>query len=194
MTFYDEVVDALLGEQTLDRLRESLVGIGVDAEVYARGRPEETFIGKWPFRSLGIVSVFSGPISWVNVLRRSHEGGTGYLLQYGVRDKRDLPAVHIETVRVKAFPVFGQVVDVRWDGDDSGLGVADRLKGDGSISHCVANKNWNFTIQTPSRRRCWVVSERKVVRRVDFGADKWECVRAIARILLDTDWPVEAEA
>jgi len=84
---------------------------------------------------------------------------------------------------VKSFPLVGQVVDLRWKGEDFGLGIIGRLNGDVSIKHAVMRSD-DVGIYAHGDRRCWIISR-------EFGGVPlrrlWSCYQAIARHLL-AEW------
>ena len=86
----------------------------------------------------GLIDIKEGPITWIAIGRDSNGGDSGGYpegtdtswMVYGIPDSKvsdSYPKVKLYPSRIKTFPIFGKVVDVRWRGKDFGLGVADRL-------------------------------------------------------------------
>lgn len=104
-------------------LCSKLSAIGLDACIVKRGRAEEDISGGVSGKSLGLIEIRDGPIRWVNVLRHAYSGtapgggGVIYTNVYLVHDRTTPKGGNIElrSVRVKSVPVFGQVVDLRWE-------------------------------------------------------------------------------
>lgn len=86
------------------------------------------------------LEIVEGPIEKIRVLEFVQGDNESFAVEtrtcYYVRDPR-LESAHdqllVHTQRVKAPPLIGRVVDVRWVGSDLGLGVIDRLSADPSI-------------------------------------------------------------
>jgi len=152
-----------------------------------RGRIEEKIGGSG---SLGIIHVPEGAIRWVNVRKETHGSGqystTVYYTEYGVPDPRlapNAPAPYINSVRKKSFPVFGQVVDVLWEGADYGTGIIDRLNSDHQLKEPIMESR-DVTMTAISNYSCWIMSTQ--TRDVPSG-DLWNCYQVIAQHLL-ADW------
>ena len=121
---------SVLKEKIRDTARDdvcaSLCAIGVDARIIERGRPVEKVGKSWRGRSLGLIEVQDSPIRWVNLVDKPPlsltppagvlGGQTTYTNLYLVPDSTISKAGFAESARVKSVPVFGHVVDVRWDG------------------------------------------------------------------------------
>ena len=77
----------------------------------------------------------------------THDGPTaGWTRSYLVTPK-------IKSVRIKSPPLVGKVVDLRWEGEDLGLGIIDRLNGDISIKQRVVMSQ-DVTICAVPDHRC----------------------------------------
>ena len=160
MDFFRKVRETLR-DHARDDICARLQMLGIEAQMAARHRPEEKVGG---YGSLGIIDIAKGPIRWVNVRKESHSSNTvSYTLnytEYAVPDTRlgpNSPWVRINTVRVKSSPVFGKVVDLRWEGNDFGLGVISRLNSDTSIKHPIMESR-DVTIHAHRVHRCWIIS------------------------------------
>jgi hypothetical protein len=96
--------------------------------------------------------------------------------------------LEIKLVRKKTAPIFGQIVDSRWRGRPSGLGIVDRLNNDLSITPVLMNVK-QIRIHTDDYRgviygnwyRCWVIETRT---RKPPSMELWNCYQKIARYLL----------
>jgi hypothetical protein len=177
--------------------------LGVKAQMAERGRPEEKIEGGG---SLGLVDISEGSIRWVNVRRQKTSGsdsGGGdapfYCTVYGVPDPKARPGydrVDISTVRVKTSPLVGQVVDLRWQGDDLGTGLIDLLKGDLSLNDPLMTST-DLKIRYYDEYGCWIMSTPWIPsgllrswRAVLIpSAELWRCYEAIAQHLLATESP-----
>ena len=164
-------------DTTRDKLCAGLRAMGVGAWMAERGRPEEK-TGKG---SLGVIDIGQGPIRWVNVREVGDSENTAYMTEYGVPDQRHLPQLQIRSVRVKTFPVFGRVIDVRWKGNDLGLGIAQRLSNDESIRGAIMGTRDEVTVQACSYLGCWLI-----VRDTEAAPSQEQlgCYQAIAENLL----------
>lgn len=118
-----------------DKAYACLCGIGLDARMAEKGRPEEHIarpkggIGAyllsclsgstWGGKSLGLIEIQGSPIRWVNMVK-GITGDAGGRAFYGnallIPDStiRKEGYLELESVRVKSVPVVGQVVDFRW--------------------------------------------------------------------------------
>jgi len=171
---------------TRDRICAGLRMLEIDARMAMRGQIEEEIGGKG---SLGIIHVLDEPIRWINV-RKETSGGehstTYYYTEYGVPDSRlgpDSPEAQIETVRVKSFPLFGKVVDLRWEGRDSDLRIIGRLNSDDQLKQPIMESR-DVTITAISDYSCWIMSTQ--TREVPSG-ELWNCYQVIAQHLL-AEW------
>ena len=130
---------------------------------------------------------------------------------YGIPDSKvsdSYPKVKLYPSRIKTFPIFGKVVDVRWRGKDFGLGVADRLYEDILIrnqlmvSLGVADDTGSGTEEVlggsigglhvtalPSHE-CWVISARPSIVLFTPTKQLWDCYCKIAQRLLATPSPL----
>jgi hypothetical protein len=149
-------------DKTRDNFCADLQSLGIDARMVLRDRPEEEIGEIRDGRSLGIVHISEGPIRWVNVRKVKETQGnstrTYYYTDYGIPDPRlglDFPRVRIETVLVKKFPVFGKVIDVRWKGQDFGLGIISRLESDYRLKYPLI---LDVSITALSDYGCWIIS------------------------------------
>lgn len=167
-------------DKTRDNLCANLQSLGVDARMAERGQAEEDIGRKDPNKSLGLIDIAEGPTRWINVVAVQQPNWvTNLWFIYGVPDPRiepNLTKVRIKSIRMKDFPLFGQVVDLRWKGKDIGLGIIERLNGDvllkqPIISSCDAiitahcynppRSPESIMLGTPPDReeiRCWIIS------------------------------------
>ena len=175
-------------DKTRDGICAGLRMCGIDARMAVRGQVEEEVAGEG---SLGIIHVPDGPIRWINVRKERHGSGqsstTYYYTEYGVPDSRlglDSPKAQIQTVRVKSLPIVGKVVDLRWKGGDSDLGIIGRLNSDDQLKQPIMESR-DVTITAIRDYRCWIMSTQ--TRDVPSG-ELWNCYQAIAQHLL-AEWP-----
>ena len=135
---FRKVVESVIHDSAPGNICAGLQQMGINAQIAARGRYEEKIgVGKiGGGDSLGIIDIPEGLIRWINV-RRVRSGGGGpavgtyhYFTDYGVPDPKlgpDWRGKEIRSVRVKTFPLFGKVVELRWKGDDSSQKINHRL-------------------------------------------------------------------
>jgi len=179
-----------LRDKTRDRLCAALCAMGIDARLAERGRVEEKIGGG---SSLGVIDVPEGPIRWVNVRTVTTGGGgpyggssTSYYTDYGVPDPRlepDSQEPFMHSARKKTFPVFGQVVDVQWEGEDWGTGVIDRLNSDHQLKHPIMESH-DVTIEAIGDYGCWIIS----TKTCDIPSEELlSCYQTIAQHLL-AEW------
>jgi hypothetical protein len=91
--------------------------------------------------------------------------------------------LEIKSVRKKAFPLFGKVVDLHWKGKDSGLGIINRLNGDILIKRPIM-KSRDVLIRAHGKHGCWIIS---TLTNVPPSEELWNCYQAIAQHLL-AEW------
>lgn len=173
-------------DHTRDDICAGLQALGIDAQMAARGRPEENIETGFYTQSLGMIDIAEGPIRWVNVRKRQPRGpdaSVAYYTDYGIHDSRlepDSPRPRIESVRIKTSPLVGQVVDLRWRGEDFGLGIMGRLNSDVSIKGPIMRSR-DVTIQAYSDHKCWTISTETRDRP---SGELWSCYHTMAQHLL----------
>ncbi len=218
-------------DKTGDEFCAHLQGLGIDARVAPWGRPEEK-IYTGPRQSLGVIDITEGPIRWVNVTSATSAWGPGedidmpdYLV-YDIPDPRVGPGfqkVRVKVVSVKkshvrsgspwwkyrALQRFGKVIEWRWEGNDFGLGIVDRLSQDVSIASAITDGHrpwethgrlwWFLTVQEVNPRdgpveiraypdrSCWMLTVRDALTP---SRREWDCYQSIASRLLGTPLPV----
>ena len=154
-----------------------------------RGDEEENIEKGVRSKSLGLIEIYEGAIHWVNLVRKRMQTENWYYIKYGVpypRLQPDSPHVRIKSVRIRTSPLFGQVVDLRWKGKDSGLGIISRLNSDISIKHPIMTQlNCDVKIRAHGNHECWIIS----TENDPLTAELWSCYQAIARHLLATSIP-----
>ena len=186
-------IEETFRDHTRGDICASLQRWGIDAQMAPRGRPEEEVYTKGSPRmgSLGIIHIPEGPIRWVNVRKETHSRGelgsvTYYYTEYGVPDPRlgpNSPGARIETVRVKASPLFGRVVDLRWKGWGSDLGIISRLNSDNQLKQPLM-KSGGVLIRSIRDYGCWIIlPEMHGIPSEEL----WNCYQVIAQHLL-ADW------
>ena len=179
------VLAAIFGggpDKSRDELCAGLQTIGVDARMAERGRPEE----KTGEGSLGLIDIGQGSVRWINARVEDRGETTVHMTEYGVTDSRYLPKIQIESVRVKTFPIFGRVIDVRWNGDDQGLGIVERLGSDSAIKDAIIGNGDELTVVARRDQGYWLI--RREIRATP-SAEQWGCYQAIAEHLLQVRVP-----
>ena len=203
MGFFDKVTEPFRDKKR-DDMCARLRSLGIDAQMAERNRTEEKISGSGKrslglpgMRSLGLIDIAEGPIRWVNVLpsvRKSPLSPTEYYTDYGVPDPRlgprvgrNIPSLKIKSVCKTSGPVFGQVIDLQWEGRDFGLGIVGRLNSDISIKRPIM-KSGDVTIRAYST--CWIMTMvcTQPLPEEPLSKELWNCYQAIAWHLL-ADWP-----
>ena len=168
-----------LGEVMSDHAREDLCeglrAMGIDTRMEERGQREENS-GVW---SYGLIDIAEGPIRWVNVDDTGGQERANNIAIYGVPDSRYLPHVQIRSVRVKTF--LRRAIDVRWKGNDLGLGIAQRLSNDEAIRGAIMATGDEVTVVAAPDHGCWLIRRKTAVTP---SLEQWGCYRAIAESLL----------
>ena len=188
-----------LRDKSRDTMAASLEAAGIQAEMVDRDlrRPEEkirTFqlFGK---SSLGLIDIRTdSPISWINVVRTKSadkHGPARYRVVFGIPDQ-SIPMNHkqlkLKTVRKKAFPFFGNIIDVSWRGEAHTLPLAKTLSEDEEIDRAVADLG-NVTIFThPNQFQGWTIEINKIFspHPPAVTIDRWEALQKIANYLLSS--------
>ena len=184
-------------ETSSHTFRQGLKAIGIEAQKAKRQYDVYELDGG---DSLGSIEILEGSIRWINVKEHRGVGQFNSLVSYhtiyGVPfDERygAVPAITIQSVRVKSSPVFGRVVDMRWESDsfDVRVGLVDRLNADTLLKHPIIN-SYDVTIKSYPLRECWGL-------RTETGEvptkELWDCYQSIAQHLLSPiDIQKEAES
>lgn len=195
--FFDKVLP-IFGDDTRDNFRAGLQALGIPAKMADRGWHEQHIVWEPFTRSLGFIDITEGPICWVNVLRRQYSIPLGqlvttYYAEYGVHVPRLKStstmltrieqSFQIESVRLKASPFSSRVEDLRWEGEDLGLGIIERLNGDFQLKVVIMrNRDVQITARSDymTHKTYWVI-------RTEVDAppspELWNCHQAIARHL-----------
>jgi len=178
-------------DETRDRVCEILQDMGINAKMSERGRPEES-VGLRPyFKSLGMIEIAEGPIRWVNVIRKKIAHKTEYFLNYGVPDPRldsASPKVLFKSEPERKLIIFGKISDLTWEGEDSGTGIIDRIKSDGSLKETIIKSKVVFTITAYGKGGYWIISSsysELLVSPTHFPSEQeWSSCQMIAHHLL----------
>jgi len=164
----------------LNPTRENLIlglhKLGISAKIAKRRRPEQ----KTGENSIGLIDIENSPISWINVRNWwDYEGPEHYATDYGIPDSRPLPDIKIRSVRVRNFPLLGNVIDVRWKGNN--MNVAHHLTKDEAIREAIIASHSEITVLTHPKQGCWLIprSGREVPK-----PSQWDCYQRIAAKLL----------
>ena len=183
-------------DKSRDEMAENLNSSGVKAEMADRGRPEEGIksVSIWlrPFRprSLGLIDILEdGPIRWINVVRikrRDKNSGPRYRAVLGIPDD-SIPMNHkqlkMKTVRKKAFPVFGQVTDVYWEGKGNLQPLVKVFSDDLDIDNVVTDLG-NMSVYThPNKFQGWTLELGRMFVPTE---SRWATFQKIANYLLSS--------
>jgi len=124
-------------DKSRDNLTNTLVNLGVKAEMAERGMKQEKIGDEWYTRKQGIINIQDHPIKWINICKkdRSKDSPPQWKYIFIVPDERLVSGkdkIKIKTIRKKSFPVFGKVIDTIWNGNDSS-GLTHNLSNDAEI-------------------------------------------------------------
>ena len=183
---------ALITRLFRDRLGERakkfcghLQAIGVDAKIISHWSSH----GNQATREIRI-AITGKPVQQI-VIREvtyPHVDNTDIVvyIDYLVKDSRiavERYPVVIYTVRVRTFPLFGKVVDLRWEGDDCGTGLIDQLQGNMSIKLAIMKGR---DIRISAGDGAWYIWPYNSPSAFFIPSEEeWNCYQAIARHLLD---------
>ena len=181
-------------DHTRDELCIALQGLGINAQMSERGRPEEEITSRW-FESLmlgvkylGIIEVQNPMIRWVGVKKHNTRDKDGYgeiyyEIEYGIpysTSSHSLSKVRIRTKHNKRNTMSGKVIDLKWEGKDFGLGLIENLNHDVLLKKPLMDIKEDLVIRYYHKHSCWILT----TGRVDISADLWDCYQGIARRLL----------
>jgi hypothetical protein len=195
-----------------EQLCAALQAIGIQARLPDRGCKEEEFTSGQGDPS-GVIDIATGPIRWIGVRERmdlGYDRGPSektWYTEYIVPDSEidSFPKVRFKSVEVKSFPLVGKVKNLRWEGNDFGLGIMDQLACDVSINKRLIDEsaffmNRGLEIGAYPGCSCWIltttyywehsgggimralgIKERKLPA---ISRELWDCFRTIAQQLL----------
>ncbi len=175
-------------DKSRDKLAQNLNSFGIRAVLAERGRAEEKIENSWYQRSLGIIDIPEGLVRWINILKKD---GNQYSRPLWwviliIPDERPLTnhrMVDIETIRKKAFPLFGKVVDVTWKGNDHHTGLVQSLSNDEAVKN-LAKRIGNLTIHNYAKEfQGWTL---QVDRRFEPTSEDWATIQSIANHILSS--------
>lgn len=175
-------------DKSRDKLAQNLNSLGIRAELAERGRVEEKVENSWYQRSLGILDVPEGLVRWINILKKdgSNNSPPRWWVILIIPDERPIPdhqAVDIKTIRKKAFPLFGKVVDVTWKGNDHGTGLIEVLANDETVRN-LAQRIGNLVVHSYAKEfQGWTL---QVDRRVRLTNQDWADIQRIAGHILSS--------
>ena len=174
-----------LQDKTRDELTYQLNAIGVSSVLAERDRPEEKVGKSRSRRSLGIIDIDGATIYWANIMKEelSKDSAERWWIHFGVPDKHSIPkeqSVRIKTKRKKSFPAFGKVAEVKWEGQDQGLGLVRGLTANSAISQTAADLG-NIEVRSlHDKFHGWVI---QFDRKIEPTIDHWEALEELAEIL-----------
>lgn len=177
-----------LRDKSRDKLAQSLNSLGIRAELAERGRAEEKVENSWYQRSLGVIDVRDGLVRWINILKKDGSKNSPPLwwVILGIPDERSLSkhqAVDIKTIRKRAFPLFGKVVDVTWRGKDHHTGLAQVLSDDEAVK-ALAKRLGNLVIHSYAKEfQGWTLT---VDKRFEPTGQDWNTIQRIAKHILSS--------
>lgn len=154
-----------LKDKIRDHSREDLCDLlnamGVPAKLAPRGRAEEkltTARGE----SLGMIDLEGSPIRWVVVKRDFQNDRPLVYFEYGVPDTKIngfFPKTRLVATELRASPLFGTVVAVKWMGSAPGS-LAERLERDEEDTRLLL-ENGGCTIEAYQSAGCWLMTTHR---------------------------------
>lgn len=182
-------------------LCNALRSIGLNARIIKKGRPEEAVEEG---QSCGLIEILGGPIRWVNVVEYhvegpplgGHENSKNIYLVPDSAISTNLHArwCRIECAIVKAVPLFGRRVGVRWEGQQDE--IISRLNEDTLLNHSLLESKTGLIIKSNISCGYWAITSKDSYgdrllsqfipkREPPPSSTHWDCYKAIARHLLD---------
>ena len=171
----------------IDRFLAVIIGLGIDGQL-AETRQVEQEIGLGGFfkdiSSLGLIKIADSPIRWINlreVIQAADPDGHNkrytYYLDYGVplTTRAKMNKEWIFGVRIKGFPIFGQVVRIRWKGGGWGRKVVALLNGDPLMGQPKFMDGINLTYYP--EHLSWIISAKEWQIS---SIDEWNAYQSMA--------------
>ena len=186
-----------LRDKSRDNLANTLIKLGIKAEMAERGMEQEKIGDEWYTRRQGIINIQDQPIKWINICKkdRSKDSPPAWKYIFIVPDERlasGKDKIKIKTIRKKSFPIFGKVIDTIWKGNDSS-GLAHTLSNDKEIKSLAKTigdihllsfsepiSGWFFRV---SHTQCWG-DQSDWSNRITM--ETWEQLRKLSDYLLST--------
>jgi hypothetical protein len=155
-----------------------------------------------PGVSVGSKTIPEGPIQQVNIRDEGQgEEGKQHYADFMLPDPRltgrNWRDFHIYSSKVRTFPFVGRTAKCSWRGNDSGLGILNRLSDDESVNSFLMESE---DVRIHATERAWTIEVHVVIH--EFGqlnesqlarftspGPQLACYQAIARHLLDTPMP-----
>ena len=177
---------------------------------YAQKEKKDITFGQG--KSVDLLEIQHSPIRWVNCLRQSDQSGSLYAKVYLVPDPRVFGErrLQINSVRVRNRPIFGPVVDLRWEAylantktirwlvtdlliDLQKINLQSdlitRLDGDVWLKQSLIKLNNDVTIRIYPEHGCWAIWSSMWSRShttPSRGDEQWNFFETIARHLLES--------
>lgn len=96
-----------------------------------------------------------------------------------LRSDHGFTKFRINSIRIRKFPIFGTVIGVRWEGDDGGLDIFDRLTNDLFVRQAILDGS---EVAINANERGWKLSVNSDPE--DPSKSEWDCFCAIGNHLL----------
>ena len=177
-----------LQDDTRDDLMDHLNDIGVISVLAERDRAEAKVGKSRSRRSLGAIDIDGATIYWANIMKEelSKDSSERWWVNFGVPDEHAIPkeqSVRIKTKRTKSFPAFGKVAEVKWEGQDQGLGLVKALRANNVISQTATDLG-NIEVRSLNDDfHGWSI---QFDRKIEPTIDHWEALEELAEILLSS--------
>jgi hypothetical protein len=192
----------MFSDQSRYDLCDHLNGLAIAAALPPRGAVEGRFLAG---DSLGVITIPSGPIRWVNVRKEIGIDVDYYFTDYGVPDGRlhkqlsPFFDLSIECTANGGVWPFGRPKDILWRGNDRGLGLLGKLNSDGALKEPLLSRTFSrrpLSVRAHTGHGCWTITVPGgdttvfllgIFRpKIDFPSlEQWHCYQAIARHLLN---------
>ena len=129
------------------------------------------------------IDITRSPIHWIN-MTFSISDSPPDTVEYCIPDSRHIPRINLHSKEIKTRPLLGRTIDIRWQGDDKGTGIAKLLSSDGSIKNTIMN-TCEVTVKGDPQHACWLIIYERW-RSLSITSQQWRCYEKIAESLLAT--------
>ena len=188
-------------DKARDTVASNLVLAGISSSMIERGSEyEQIKAGEWYHIgtvSLGIINIDSGPIKWINIIRIRRRGKNNpprYRIILGVYDERPLSnqrPINIKTIRKKALPLFGKVINTMWTGNDYSSGLISLLSNSVTIDKLSAQIGDLRVKSHASSFHGWTIgTEMTKVDSFTPTETDWNNFQVLADYLLSSPRPI----
>lgn len=148
-------------DHTREDLCDLLNSMGVPAKLAEPGRPEELITTERGV-SLGLIELSGSPIRWCVVKRDIQNDRPLTYFEYGVPDSKIngyFSKAKLMATELRASPLFGNVLAVKWIGSAPGS-LAERLEKDDEGMRLML-ANGGCTVEAHQSSGCWIMTTHR---------------------------------